>query len=69
MEIDRSDEASKILEEALGDARRKLMSNRKSEYQLSAITLISNCLTCIPFNRRQNQDIDEKFRFKKYYEL
>lgn len=69
MEIERSDEALKILEEALGNARRKLMSNSKSEYQLSAITLISNCLTCIPFNRRQNQDIDEKFRFKKYYEL
>lgn len=69
MEIDKSDEASKILEEALGNARRKLMSNSKSEYQLSAITLISNCLTCIPFNRRQDRDIDEKFRFKEYYEL
>jgi len=69
MEIDKSDEASKILEEALGNARRKLMSNSKSEYQLSAITLITNCLTCIPFNDRQNQDVDERFRFKKYYEL
>lgn len=69
MEIDRHDEASKILEEALGDARRKLMSNSKSEYLLSAITLISNCLTCIPSNRMQHQDIDEKFRFKEYHEL
>lgn len=69
MEIDKSDEALKILEEALGNARRKLMSNSKSEYQLSAITLLSNSLTCIPFNRRLNRDINEKFRFKKYYEL
>lgn len=69
IEIDKSDEAAKILEEALGNARRKLMSNSKSEYQLSAIALISNCLTAIPFNQRQNRDIDEKFRFKNYYDL
>lgn len=69
MEIDKSDEASKILEEAYGNARRKLMSNSKSEYQLSAITLISNCLACIPFNNRQKRDVDERFRFKKYHDL
>lgn len=69
MEIDKSDEASKILEEALGNARRKLMSNSKSEYQKSAITLISNCLACIPFKNRQNRDMDEKFQFKNYYDL
>lgn len=69
IEIDKSDEASKILEEALGNARRKLMSNSKSEYQISAITLISNSLTCIPFNNRQNRELDEKFQFKKYYDL
>lgn len=68
IEIDKSDEAAKILEEALGNARRKLMSNSKSEYQLSAITLISNCLACIP-HHRQNQNIDEKFQFKNYYDL
>lgn len=69
IEIDKRDEAAKILEEALGNARRKLMSNSKSEYQLSAITLISNCLACISLNSRQNRDVDERFCFKKYYEL
>ena len=43
-EIDKNDEARKILEEALGNARRKLMSNSESEFLKSSVTLISDCL-------------------------
>lgn len=69
MELDKTDEAAKILEESLGNARRKLMSNSKSEYQLSAVTLLSDCLSCNPRPNSLHKNLDESFRFKKYYDL
>lgn len=69
MEINRTDEAAKILEESLGNARRKLMSNSKSEYQLSAVTLLSECLSYNPSRHSNHKNIDDNFRFKKYYDL
>lgn len=69
VEIDRADEAAKIIEESLGNARRKLMSNSKSDYQLSAVTIMSDCLTYNLHSTNQYKDLDERFRFKKYYDL
>ncbi len=69
MELDKTDEAAKILEESLGNARRKLMSNSKSEYQLSAVTLLSECLSYNPQHHSNHKNLDESFRFKKYYDL
>lgn len=69
MEIDKFDEAAKSLEAALGDARRKLMSNSKSEYQLSAVTLLSECLSYNPRRHSSQKNLDENFRFKKYHDL
>lgn len=69
LEIDKADEAARILEESLGDARRKLMFNSKSEYQSSAVTLLSDCLSCNPCRNNHYRNLDESFRFKKYYDL
>lgn len=69
VEIGKADEATRILEESLGNARRKLMSNSKSEYQLSAVTIISDCLSFIPNSNTLHKDLDEKFRFVKYFDL
>lgn len=69
MEIGKFDEATKILEEALGNARRKLMTNSKSEYQTSAVTLLSECLCYIPKHHDNLKNLDENFRFKKYFHL
>lgn len=56
-EIDKIDEASNILEVSLGNVRRKLITNSKSEYQLSAETLISDCLpyNVIPSKQRKKR--------------
>lgn len=68
-EIDKNDEARKILEEALGNARRKLMSNSESEFLKSSVTLISDCLRYFSDNKAQNKEIDNGLRFWRYYEM
>lgn len=69
LEIGKHEEATKILEEALENARRKIMSNNNSKYQLSAITLISQNLAIASFGNRNKQNIDEEFRFDKYLDF
>lgn len=68
-EIDNNDEAQKILEEALGHARRKLMSNSESEFLKTSVTLISDCLRYFSDSKAQNKDIDNELRFWRYYEM
>lgn len=68
-EIDKNDEARKILEEALGNARRKLMSNSESEFLKSSVTLISDCLQFSYGNNVQSKDINDKLLFRRYYEI
>lgn len=68
-EIDKIDEASNILEVSLGNVRRKLITNSKSEYQLSAETLISDCLPYNVIPSKQRKKTDENFHFWRYYDL
>ena len=68
-EIDKNDEAQKILEEALGNARRKLMSNNESEFLKTSVTLILDCLQYFSDNNVQSKDMDDELRFWRYYEM
>lgn len=68
-EIGKDDEAQKILEEALGNARRKLMSHSESEFLKTSVTLISDCLRYFSDKNIQSKDIDEQLRFWRYYEM
>ena len=64
-EVDKNEEATKILETALGKIRRKLMSKSTSEDLLSAASIISDRL----HRNNQSTDSDQNFRFWKYCDL
>lgn len=68
-EIDKNDEAQKMLEDALGNARRKLMSNSESEFLKTSVTLISDCLQYFSGNNVQSKGINDELRFWRYYEM
>ncbi len=66
IEIGRNIEAKNILETALDSVRHKLLVNTSSAYHSSALVVISNCLSCLTYDRSLTKNLDERFLYKEY---
>lgn len=68
-ESGKEDEAAKILEDSLGDARRKLMSDSGSVYLATAVALISDCLMRNWHSHSFYTNTDKDVRIEKYIDM
>lgn len=69
MENGKADEAGQLLEVAISDVRRKLMSNSDSEYLLSALTLLTKCREISEWKFEKNKSLDPRFLFSQYLDV
>lgn len=69
IETGNPDEAEKLLEKAIDSVRRKLLVNSQSNYHTSALAVLSNCLRCLPYQRKDQLNEDKSFLFIEYIKI